>query len=58
VRVGVITDDVAQTDKVRAVMLLRVLQDGVERLEIGMNVTENREAHFLELSPSLAAEAF
>ena len=58
VRIGVITDDVAQTNKVLAVMLLRVLQDGVERLEIGMNVTENREAHFLELSPSLAAEAF
>ena len=47
VRIGVVTDDVAQTNKVRAVVLMRVLQDGLERLEIGMNVTENRETHLL-----------
>ncbi len=45
--VGVVTDDVAQANKVRAVVLVCFLQDGLERLEIGMNVTENRETHFL-----------
>jgi hypothetical protein len=47
VGVGVVTDDVAQTNKVRAVVLVRVLQHGVERLEVGMNVTENCVAHVL-----------
>jgi hypothetical protein len=32
---------------VRAIVLMRVLQHGLERLEIGMNVTENSETHFL-----------
>lgn len=45
VGVGVVTDDVAQANKVRAIVLARVVQDGVERLEVGMNVTEDREAH-------------
>src|SRR6266404_2035944 len=47
VRIGVVTDDVAQTDKVRAIVLMRLLQHGLERLEIGMNITENSETHFL-----------
>ena len=45
VRVGVVTDHVAQTNKVRALALARVRQHGFERLEIGVNVTENGEAH-------------
>jgi hypothetical protein len=43
--VGVVTDDVAQANKVGAIVLVRVVQDGVERLEVGMNVTEDRETH-------------
>ena len=47
VGVGVVTDDVAQTNKVRAVVLVRVLQHSVKRLEVSMNVTENCVAHVL-----------
>jgi len=46
-RVGVVTDHVAQTNKVCALALARVLQHGFERLEVGMNVTEDRETHWL-----------
>ena len=45
VRVGVVTDDVAETDVVRYLVLLGVGQDGLERLEIGMDVSENGKSH-------------
>src|SRR5206468_7734307 len=47
-RVGVITDHVAQTNKVRALTLVRVRQHGLERLEIGLDITENCETHGLK----------
>ncbi len=47
VRVGVVTDDVAQANKVRAVVLVRVIQHGIKRLKVGMNITADRETHLL-----------
>ena len=45
-RICVVTDDVTQTNKVRASALTRVRHHGFKRFEIGMNVTENGEPHF------------
>jgi hypothetical protein len=45
-RICVVTDDVTQTDKVRASALTRVRHHGFKRFEIGMNVTENGEPHY------------
>jgi hypothetical protein len=45
-RVCVVTDDVAQTDEVRASALTRVRHHGFKRFEIGMNVTENCKPHY------------
>jgi hypothetical protein len=45
-RICVVTDDVAQTDEVRASALTRVRYHGFKRFEIGMNVTENGEPHY------------
>ena len=45
VRVGVVADDVTEANEVGASLFAGVGQHRVERFEIGMNVTENREAH-------------
>jgi hypothetical protein len=45
VRIGVVADDVAETDEVGAFLLMRVFEDGFGRLEIGVEITENGEAH-------------
>ena len=45
VRVGVVADDVAEANELRAALRARVGEDGVERFEIGMDVAENGEAH-------------
>src|SRR4029077_10580467 len=50
-RICVVTDDVAQTDEVRASALTRVRHHGFKRFEIGMNVTENGDPHFDPVSP-------
>jgi len=39
VRVRVVTDDIAETDEVGALVLARVGEHGLERFEIGVNVT-------------------
>ena len=49
--IRVVTDDVAQTDEVRASALTRVRHHGFKRFEIGMNVTENGEPHFDPVRP-------
>ena len=41
VRIGIVTDNIAEADKVGASLLGRVVKDGFERLEIGVNITEN-----------------
>jgi hypothetical protein len=46
-RVGVVTDHVAETNEVGALVLPRVGEHGLERFKVGMNVTENREAHWV-----------
>jgi hypothetical protein len=46
IRICVVTDDVAQTNEMRASALTRVVHHGFKRFEIGMNVTENSEAHY------------
>ena len=45
VRVRVITDDVAQTNEIGALVFPRIRHHRIERLEIGVNVTENGKAH-------------
>jgi hypothetical protein len=45
-RICVVTDDVAQTDEMRAPAFTRVCHHGFKRFEIGMNVTENGESHY------------
>ncbi len=50
-RICVVTDDVAQTDEVRASALTRVRHHGFKRFEIGMNVTENGEPHWDSVRP-------
>jgi hypothetical protein len=47
----IVTNDVAQTDEVRASALTRVRHHGFERFEIGMNVTENGEPHYDPVKP-------
>ena len=46
-RIGVVADDVAETNEMRAVLFLRILENGFGRFEIGVDVTENGEAHSL-----------
>jgi hypothetical protein len=50
-RICVVTDDVAQTDEVRASALTRIRHHGFKRFEIGMNVTENGEPHWDPVRP-------
>ena len=50
-RICVVTDDITQTDEVRASALTRVRHYGIERFEIGMNVTENGEPHWDPVGP-------
>jgi hypothetical protein len=50
-RICIVTDDVTQTDEVRAFALTRVRHDGFKRLEIGMNVTENCKPHYDPVRP-------
>ena len=45
VRAGVVTDNIAQANKMIAVILLGVGGHGVERFEVGVDVTEDGEAH-------------
>jgi hypothetical protein len=44
--IRVVTDDIAQTNEVRASALMRVRHHGFKRFEIGMNVTENCKPHY------------
>ena len=44
-RVRVVTDYVAETNKLRALSRARISQDCLKRLEVGMNVTEDCESH-------------
>ena len=45
VRVGVVADHVAEADEVRAAVGAGVVEDGVERLQVGVNVSKEGEAH-------------
>ena len=45
VRVGVVAHEVAETNEMGALLLLRILENGLGRLEVGVQVTENGEAH-------------
>ena len=44
-RVGVVANDVAQADKLRAGLRARVREHGLKRLEVGMDVAENGKSH-------------
>ena len=44
-RVGVVTDDVAETDELRAGLGLRVREHGLERFEVRVDVAENGNTH-------------
>jgi hypothetical protein len=50
VRVGVVTDDVPETNKVSAFVVARVSEHSFERFEIGVNVTKNGEAHWRNIN--------
>jgi hypothetical protein len=43
--IRVVPDHVAQTNKMRALALVCIGQDSFERLQVGVDVTENREMH-------------
>ena len=43
--VGVVPDDVAEADVVRAIAFACIGQDRLSRLKIGVQVAENGEAH-------------
>ena len=43
--VCVVPDDVAETNEIGAFIFARVGEHGLERFEIGVNVTENGKAH-------------
>ena len=45
VRIGVVTDHVAQADVMRAIVLLGVGCDRFESLEVGVDVAKNGKAH-------------
>ncbi len=45
VRIRVITNDIAKTNKVRALVLVGIGKHRLERFEIGVDITENGEAH-------------
>ena len=45
VRVGVVADDIAQANKMRAVMRMRIREDGFRRFEISVEITEDGETH-------------
>src|SRR5947209_5020161 len=49
-RVRVVTDDIAQTNIMGALLFVRIGHDRLERFEIGMNITENGETHRVELA--------
>ena len=48
VRVRVVTNDVAQTNIIGAFAIARVGHYGLEGLEIGVNITDYRETHWVE----------
>ena len=43
--IRVVPDHVAQTNKMRALALVRIGKDSFERLQVGVDVTENCETH-------------
>ena len=43
--IGPVTDDITQTDIVRALLLLRVGEDGLQSFEVAMNIAENGKFH-------------
>ena len=45
VRIGVVTDEIAQANVVRAFVFLRVLHHRLDRFEVGVQIAENRNAH-------------
>ena len=50
VRVRVVTHHVAQANEMRAFVFAPICKHGLERLKIGVNVTENGEAHRVGLA--------
>ena len=42
----VITNNIAQTDKMRASTLARVSQNRFERFEVSVNITQNCKTHY------------
>ena len=43
--VGVVADDVAQADDMRRVLGFDVFQNGLERLQVGVNVSDDGVSH-------------
>ena len=50
--IGVVADDVAEADVMRGLLLFGVRQDGLERLQVAVNVSDDGEFH-LSLSCNL-----
>ena len=44
-RIGVVADEIAEANEVRALLFVRVGEDGFGRLEIGVEIAEDGEAH-------------
>ena len=44
-RIGVVADEIAQANEMRAFLFARIVQDRFGRLEIGVEITEDGEAH-------------
>jgi hypothetical protein len=45
VRVGVVTDDITEADVVRRTVRFRIRENGLQRFEIGVDISKNSESH-------------
>ncbi len=54
-RIRVVADDITEANEMSALAFFRIGHRRVESLKVGVDVAENREAHFVErVTPALA----